>query len=288
LKTERKSGEKNLFVLKLNDSGINFVEGSPMDKKIGIVMSGGGARGIAHIGVLKALEQHGVYPEIVSGTSAGAIAGALYAHGYTPDEMLKIIKEVSYVRAIRSGFWGMGLISSRSFYNVLTRYITNNDFSLLKKKLFVCMTDVKRGKAVYVSSGEVIISVMASSAIPVLVTPVKIKDEYYMDGGLINNFPIDPIMDMASPIYGSSVNPVKEDWEPRSIRSMGERAFFLAINENVRFRMHKFDWVIEPPELTTIGLLEVKSAEKIFNIGYDAAMKKLEKENPVRDRRDFK
>lgn len=249
--------------------------------KIGIVLSGGGARGIAHVGVLKALEEHGIYPEVVSGSSAGSIAGSLYCHGYSPDDILRIIKEVKYLRVLRSGFWRMGLISSKSLSNTLSTYLTTNDFAKLKRKLYVCIAQLRTGKAIYVSEGNVVEAVTASSSVPVLLTPTQIGSELYVDGGVVNNFPIEPLVGQCRPILGVSVNPVIDDVSINSIRRLGERAFLLAVYEHTKPRLAQADWLVEAKELGKFGLMDVKKADAIFQIGYEAAMKKLQEINPL-------
>lgn len=250
-------------------------------KKIGLVLSGGGARGIAHIGVLKALDEKGISPDILSGTSAGAIAASLYCHGYRPDDMLRIIKEVPYIRSLRSGLFRMGLISSKAMHNVLKTYLVNDDFSKLKKPLFVCMAHIRSGRAVFVSSGSVVDAVTASSAVPVIMTPVVMDGEMYVDGGVANNFPIEPLESLCNPILGVSVNSISEDKEINSLRKVGERTFMIAIYEHSKPRMARCDWLVEPKELSKYGLFDVKKADAIFQIGYEAALKKIEEQNPL-------
>ncbi len=249
--------------------------------KIGLVLSGGGARGIAHVGVLKALLEHGIVPDVISGTSAGAIAGALYCHGYSPDDMLRIIKEVPYLRSLRSGLFRMGIISSKTMHNMLSNYLTNNDFSLLKKPLFVCTTSLRTGKAMFISEGNLVDAVTASSAVPVLMTPVVMNGEVYVDGGVNNNFPIEPLEGICSPILGVSVNPVMEDKEINSLRKVGLRTFLISIYEHSKPRMARCDWFVEPHNAGQFGLLEVKKADAIFNAGYEAGMKKIEEQHPL-------
>lgn len=249
--------------------------------KIGIVLSGGGARGIAHIGILQALEEAGIFPEIISGSSAGSIAGAFYAHGYSPQEMLQIIKEIAYLRAIRPGIGKMGLIHSRSLEKVLRKYI-HKDFEDLEKKLYVCATSLRWGEARYFSSGDLVTPVVASSAVPVMLSPVPIDNELYTDGGVVNNFPIDPIEGRAEILLGAAVNPICYDpGVIRSMKSVAERTFFLSLRQNERDRKVRVDWLVEPQELYKFGILDVRKADKIYKIGYEATLRRLEEQNPL-------
>src|SRR5688572_17324039 len=111
-------------------------------KVIGYVLSGGGARGFAHLGVIKALEELGIKPDIISGVSAGAIAGALYAAGKKPDEILELLKKNNFfgwstLLLRKNGFFSMNLLKS-----LLNEVLGKNDFEVLKTKLFVTATDV--------------------------------------------------------------------------------------------------------------------------------------------------
>jgi len=249
--------------------------------KIGIVLSGGGARGIAHIGILQALEEAGIFPEVIAGSSAGSIAGAFYAHGYSPQEMLQIIKEIGYLRAIRPGIGRMGLIHARSLEKVLRKYVTKT-FEELDKKLYVCATSLRWGDARYFSSGDVVTPVVASSAVPVMVTPVTIDDELYTDGGVVNNFPIDPIEGSAELLLGAAVNPISYDRGViRSMKSVAERTFFLTLRQNEKERKERVDWLVEPQELYKYGILDVRKADKIYKIGYEATLRRLEEQNPL-------
>lgn len=250
-------------------------------RKIGIVLSGGGARGIAHIGILKALEEAGIRVDIISGTSAGAIAGALYAHGYSPDDMLRIIKEIKYLQVIRPGLLQKGLIKSDSLIRVLTEYLPKRKFENLNIPLYVCATNMREGRSVYFHQGELVMPVAASSSIPVLFSPVMIDGETYSDGGVMNNFPLDPIEFKADLLLGASVNPIDRQSVPSSMLAVGERTYLLAIRENSKVREVRCHWLVEPAELHKYGILEVKKADEIYEAGYRAAVKKLEQVNPL-------
>ncbi|MDH5602425.1 MAG: patatin-like phospholipase family protein, partial [Cyclobacteriaceae bacterium] len=100
--------------------------------KIGLALSGGGARGIAHLGVLKALEEKKIKPSIISGTSAGALTGALYAYGYSPDELFDIIAKTRIITAMRPSLSVKGLLKPETLGDILKKYIEKDDFSSLK------------------------------------------------------------------------------------------------------------------------------------------------------------
>src|SRR5215831_15320961 len=122
--------------------------------KIGITLSGGGARGIAHIGVLKALEELGVKISIISGTSAGSIVGSLYSYGYKPEEIFSIIQKVSVFKSVKPAWTWTGLLSLDGLGAVLTKHMPENNFEALKLPLTIAATDIKKGETVYFTSGE--------------------------------------------------------------------------------------------------------------------------------------
>src|SRR5450759_2588645 len=144
--------------------------------KIGIVLSGGGARGFAHLGVLQALNDTGIFPDIVSGTSAGALAGVLYCDGYTPKEILKIMNTHSRFDFMRPAMPHDGLLQISGIAKILENNLNARTFQELKIPLFVTATDLNNGKAVYFNEGPLLNPVIASSSIPVLFKTVIINN----------------------------------------------------------------------------------------------------------------
>jgi NTE family protein len=250
-------------------------------RKIGLVLSGGGARGIAHIGALRALEEAGIRIDMISGTSAGSIAGALYAHGYSPDDMLRIIKEINYLQVIRPGWWQKGLIKADTLIRVLTEYLPKRTFENLRLPLHVCATNMREGRSAYFHQGDLVMPVAASSAIPILISPVIIDGETFCDGGVMNNFPIDPIEYQADLLLGITVNPINRSAAPTNMLAVGERTYLLAMRENAKIREARCHWLVEPAELHQFGILEVKKADHIYEIGYKATLQKLEQVHPL-------
>jgi len=117
--------------------------------KIGIALYGGGVRGISHLGVLKALNEAKIFPTKVSGSSAGAIAGAMYCQGYKPEEILKIIVETNFFRFMRPAISLKGILKMESVGELFRIYLPHNDFAQLKIKLAVAATNIIKGKVVY-------------------------------------------------------------------------------------------------------------------------------------------
>ena len=161
--------------------------------KIGLVLSGGGIRGIAHLGVLQALSEAGIKFNKISGTSAGSIVGALFAQGIEPAEILKVFMQTRLYNYIRPAFNAKGLMSLDKIRTLLLEYIPHNSFEGLKTPLIITATNYNECKVRYFSSGELINPILASSAIPVFFKPIKIDGKIYIDGGILNNFPVEPL-----------------------------------------------------------------------------------------------
>src|SRR5262245_10193582 len=114
--------------------------------QVGIALSGGGTRGVVHIGVLKALEEHGIYPSILSGTSAGSIVGAMYAHGYSPAEILAIASERSLIWMFSLRLPTKGFVSHTFLRKMLRRYLPEKNFEDLGKPLYIAISNLNTGK----------------------------------------------------------------------------------------------------------------------------------------------
>ncbi len=239
-------------------------------KKIGIALSGGGVRGIAHLGVLKALNENGIFPDRVSGTSAGAIAGAMYCNGYSPDEIKDIIIQTNYFKFMRPAISWTGILKMQSIEQLYLKYFLEDDFSKLKLPLTVAATDIKKGKVVYFSEGALILRIMASSCIPGMFDPIAIGANYYVDGGVLNNLPVEPLEGTCDVIIGVNCNHLPEEHNIKNIKSLIERTVIMSMNYNVYSRKSKCDFFIEPHGLASYGVFDIKKASAIFEAGYQA------------------
>lgn len=242
-----------------------------MTLKVGIVLSGGGARGIAHLGMLKVLNENGIYPDIISGSSAGSIIGAFYAYGYSPDEILNIILKTKLFKIIRPAFNLKGLLTLEKAYTFFKSFLPTDSFESLKIPLFINATSLENGQPSYFSEGSLIRSVMASSAIPVIFSPVEINGKHYIDGGIVNNLPVEPLQGNCDKIIGLHCNPVDKEYDAQNMKQLLERTFLMTINENVGNRKKFCDLYLEPYELRKFGAFDFKRAAEMFDIGYKFA-----------------
>lgn len=248
--------------------------------KIGVALSGGGVRGISHLGVLKALNEVGIIPTKISGTSAGAIAGAMYCQGYQPEEILKIIVDTNFFRFMRPAISLVGILKMGIVGDLFKIYFPHNDFSKLKTSLAVAATDISKGKVIYFDEGELIAPLMASSCIPGMFEPIKIGDKQLVDGGVLNNLPVEPLDGICDFVIGVNCNQLPEESNIRNMKKLIERAVIMSMNYNVYSRKAKCDYFIEAPGLGKFGVFDIKKAPELFQVGYDHTMKVIE-ENPA-------
>lgn len=240
--------------------------------RIGLTLSGGGARSFAHLGVLKALAELDLPIEVISGTSSGAIAAVLYGIGMAPDEIFQKVTETKFMRLIRPGFSRYGLINLAQLEETFKPYLAHKTFADLTPKVIISATDINRGVTVYFSEGEIIKPLVASSALPFLCQPINYQGHLLVDGGLLNNLPVECLADYADFTIGVHVNPIDHQRDVKSLRDMVERTCQLAINNNVTPRMKLCNFLIEPPQLKHYRLLSINQAREMYDAGYDYTM----------------
>ncbi len=243
---------------------------------LGLVLSGGGVRGVAHLGVLQVLTEIGLEPAVISGTSAGALVGAFYAAGHPIATIFNFFKTTPIFKISNLATSKPGIIDTEKFIPLLEEYFPEDDFSALDKKLYVTTTDLIHGKEKIFSSGPLIRTLLASAAVPVVFSPVNIEGLLYTDGGALNNFPVEPLIDNCKVIIGIDVHPLK-DANPESIKStftVMERVFHLAIHHHSVQKYHFCDEVIIPYDVAKFGTFDRSNFEEIYELGYKAAHQK--------------
>ena len=243
-----------------------------MKTKVGIVFSGGGARGIAHLGLLKALEEFGIKASLVSGTSAGAIAGAFYAAGYSATEILTILKKGHIFSFSNLLIKRQGLFAMKGFHDIYLECFPSNSFDDLQIPLYIAATDILKGELVYFSSGNLSHAILASSCLPILFHPVKYNETLYVDGGVMNNFPIEPLLNQCDIIIGSYVNSIKKEVDKVNMNNILDRCFHLAMKSSVEQKTHSCDVYFEPPNMSQYSLYNLKNADEIFEYSYQYAL----------------
>lgn len=245
--------------------------------QFGIALSGGGARGIAHIGVLQALEDHGIKPEVLSGTSAGAIVAALYASGKSPAEILGLVKEASLFKFFKVGLPYSGLTKHTYLKERLQEAIGEDSFEGLKLPCYIAISNLNTGACEIRSSGPLFDVVAASSAIPLIFQPVEIDGQQYVDGGLLDNMPVAAIRKQAAFVLGVNVMPalLADKSEVKNVFGIAQRCFDLSILANTQPSIDLCDWIVEPEGIRKYTILHLNKYQEIHDIGYAAMEEKM-------------
>lgn len=272
--------------------------------KVGVVLSGGGAKGLAHIGALKVLEDAGVKVDYIGGTSMGAIVGALYASGYNARQLDSIFKELNFDTLIQDEvprgaktFYEKddaekyaltlpfddfklsipsAISKGQNVYNLLSRLLIHvkdvDDFNDLPIPFFCVATNIETGKEVILDKGYLPRAVTASGALPSLFSPVTIDDVIYVDGGVVNNYPVDEVRAMGADIV-IGVD-VQDDLRGRedlksAVDVMVQINNYRTINDMVEKRK-KTDIYIHP-EIKDFSLVSFEEGREIVKAGEEAA-----------------
>lgn len=239
--------------------------------KTGLALSGGGVRGVAHIGVLQALEDHGLKPDVISGCSAGAVVAALYAAGCAPSEIFRFIEYKSFYKIIKMGLPVKGMMELAYFREVLEKEIPHDSFDELDIPLYLSVTNLNRGGGeIKHKGGHLIDYVIASATVPMVFNPVEIEGHLYVDGGVINNLPVEPLIGKCDLLIGVNVNPVGCLPKVSNIKDVGVRCLDISLKEHVLSRLEKCDLVIEP-DVSRFGMFSMTNIKEIYQEGYNSA-----------------
>ena len=152
---------------------------------IGLALSGGGARGFAHAGALKALAEVGIKPDIVAGVSAGSVAAVLYSSGFKPEDIVDLFKQQSFKQLCELTTPTSGLMRMEGFCKLLRENIVYSNLEDLPIPTVVGVTDFDRGKPVAFSTGDIVTAVSASCSLPIVFKPVEINGTRYVDVGCL-------------------------------------------------------------------------------------------------------
>jgi NTE family protein len=256
-------------------------------KKIGLALSGGAARGIAHIGVLRVLREEGIPINVMAGTSAGAAIGAVYASGQDIDRMAAYALDADWKRMaplIDPSFPKTGFIKGRKITSLLSGFVGGNiRFSDLKIPFACVATDIDTGEEVVIKSGLVLEALRASISIPGIFTVVKREGRHLVDGGLTTPVPVNVVRQMGADfIIAVNVNPefsnrmgkgsqkrIKAHKEPNIFQIMMQ-SIYITTNAVAHHSLENADIVIEP-DLSNIGAGDFQKAGELISQGEQAA-----------------
>jgi len=252
-------------------------------KKIGLALGSGGVRGLAHIGVLKVLEEENIKPDIISGTSIGAVIGAMYASGKTSEDIRRIVDEIDWKKLFKLAdiTFGKGIFRGNKFKKFLKENVGAGTFKELKIPLVVVATDTNTGEAVEITSGDLADALRASISIPFVFTPVKLDNHTCVDGALSQPVPVQSAINLgAEKIIAVDLDAVYFK------KSKGNKYFKVnstAINTINLLRYHlakantKFADVVITPNPGRVYWNKFVKGGKIIDSGEDAARAVIDK-----------
>ena len=249
-------------------------------KKLGLALGSGGARGVAHIGFLQALDDNGIKPQFISGCSMGSVVGSCYALGMRPKDMMDAVRNLKArdlldlnIAAIRQGT----LLKSKKLLAVLKRFLGHTTFEELKIPFSCVGADVITGKKVVFDKGEVAPAVQASSSIPLVFQPIEQGDEIICDGGVVCRVPVDEVRNLGAEVVVSVdvLGPLRPEVKLNGMLRYLLRIIDIYDNEitNRNKKEHPSDLYISP-DLGDISQYKIDRAnfEVCYKKGYECAM----------------
>jgi NTE family protein len=243
--------------------------------KLGLALSGGGARGFAHPGAIKAIEDFGLKPEIISGTSAGALAGVFYADGYAPEEIINLFVGKDFREFVNIQMPVAAIFGMAGFRRFLKKYLHAKNFEDLPIPVKVVATNLDEGKIVVFDTGPIIDAVVASCSIPIVFNPVVIDGVNYVDGGIFKNFPVSTIRSLCDKIIGINVSPLVPRKYNKTIMQIAERSYHYMSRTNTLLDRTLCDVLVEITDLAYFKTFDMINSEKIFKMGYGYSQKAL-------------
>lgn len=242
--------------------------------KTGLVLSGGGTRGFAHLGVIAALFEKGIAPDVISGTSVGAIVGAFIAGGKSPEEILKIFHKGWFFKYTNLHIPLDGMLKLNGLQEVIQKEISYKNIEDLPVPFFVSVSNLNSGKVEYKNKGPLDKTILASSSIPVLFSPVEIDGQKYVDGGLLDNIPVEPIKNSCEQIVAVNISPLNSREKFKNLIQIATRTFYMSVNANMN-EVKKYSSVyIEPEGIDTYDILSLSHAQELYELGYQSVKQK--------------
>ncbi len=247
--------------------------------KIALVLGGGAARGFAHIGVIRALEQEKVPIDMIVGTSVGSLIGAIYASDLNSFELewtaFALEKDSIFDYGIMNAFSGMGLANGEKLEEFVKTKITTPNIENLKLPFVAVATDLNRGTRVVIDRGSVAKAVHASSAIPGVFNPVDHQGKLLVDGGVMDNIPIDVARERGADIViAVDISENVANFNITNLVDVTLQAVNIMFNENVRYKKKDAD-VLIAPHVGSVAMLDFTQKKHCMQAGIEATQKAM-------------
>ncbi|MCF7832552.1 MAG: patatin-like phospholipase family protein [Candidatus Marinimicrobia bacterium] len=245
------------------------------EQKVGLALGGGAVLGAAHIGVLRAIEEFGIEIDCIAGTSIGAFVAGLYAFGLDWEDIQKISENLDWLDISGLSFSNMGLLSNRKMGELIREKI--GDVNLEDSPIPVAMiaADIETMEKVILTTGDAGRASMASTSIPGIFTPVEIDGRLLVDGGIVENVPISPLVDMGVDIIiAVDLNSDHKSKRPENILEILLRSFVMSTHATTQFQTRNADILIKP-DLSEFNVIDMDQSHDLIEKGYQEALKVL-------------
>ena len=217
-------------------------------KTFGLALSGGGPRGMAHIGALQALEDLGIKPGYIAGTSVGALVGALYVFGVPLQQQREFAESLSWWKISKFRWRSLGIATNEPIKEMVEEFLEQRHIEEAPIPFSILTADIVTGERVVLRSGDVALAVRATTALPGLYAPVKIDDRMLVDGGIVENIPVSPLLeDDCDVIIGIDLlanRPIRT--EPKKTTDIIANTFYIIMTNYQHGNEHKADLILKP------------------------------------------
>ncbi len=245
-------------------------------KKTGLALGGGAVLGAVHVGILKVLEEKNITIDCISGTSIGSFVGALYAFGVNVDEIEKLTRDLRWLDITEISLSKFGLMSNEKFGKLLVEQIGDKNIEDAKIPLRIIATDIASGEKVILEKGNLADAVRASACLPGIFKPVEIDGRLLVDGGIVENVPVTPLLDMgANYIIAVQLTVSAAAKRPEHIIEVMLNTFEFMIS-NISKPYLKDANVLIKPDLSSFDKVDTDQISDLIKKGYEEAQKMLE------------
>jgi len=248
-------------------------------KKIGIALSGGAARGFAHLGVLKVLAEHGIPIDCIAGTSAGSFAGAAYASGLSVEEIIEMSRKISWLRMSGFSYSPKGLLSNAAMGAFVNQHFPHRNFEDLPIPFAAVACDLETGKEVLLKdTGDLAAAIRASCAIPGVFVPVEIEGRRLIDGGVVSNVPTKAVKKLGAEIV-IAVDVLASGatyWgSPSTLLGIFFQSAMMLLRAASKAHHYRADVVIIP-NIAHLRPDEIGKMDEFIRAGEEAALEKID------------
>ncbi len=235
-----------------------------MINKSGIVLSGGGVKGVAHIAFIETLVKKRIAFNKISGSSSGALVGALYAAGHSSEEILSFFRQTPLFRVTWVSPTKPGIFDSEKYISIFEKFLPST-FEELELPLVIAATNLNQGRIEYFSEGDLYKPLLASCAVPLFFSPVDIDGQMYADGGIMDNFPVVPLQSTCDKIFGSYLTQPaeKNKKDLNSALKITNHANALLMQAANQYKILQTDATIIF-ELDRYGIFDTKRIDQIY------------------------